>query len=272
MGAGIARVTALSGYKTILYDERADVTSAAVAQIDGALRRKAAEGQKADGARDRGLGTIQAVPELSGCEPADLVVEAITEQQDLKEELFRRLNAICAPETILSSNTSSVPITALARASGRAERFVGIHFMNPAPKIKGVEIIPGRLTSSEVVAAATEFVESLEKVAVLARDYSGFITSRLIAIYLNEAAREVMDGNEPEMVDKAMLHCFNMPIGPCELLDLVGIDVVVHALTVMTRDFGERFQPAPLLRQMVFAGQLGRKAGQGFYRYDTTSR
>lgn len=177
------------------------------------------------------------------------------------------LDKLAPAHAILGTNTSSLPITAIAAATGRPEKVAGIHFMNPVPIMKGVELIKGRVTSQETIKAAAEFTKSLNKVPTIAVDYAGFITSRVLQAYLNEAAYCVMDGNTPQDVDNAMIYCTNMPQGPCALMDLIGIDTMVFILGILEDEFGPKFKVAPLLKQMMRAGHLGRKTGQGFYKY-----
>ncbi len=189
------------------------------------------------------------------------------EIMDLKKSIFKSLDAVCKPDAILASNTSSLPISEIATAVKNPARFIGIHFMNPVPLMKGVEIIVGRHTSAATVLASKEFVKSLGKEACEAVDYAGFIVSRVLDAMLNEAFHCVMDGNKPEDVDKAMKLCCNFPMGPLELADLAGTDIVLHGLETLHREFGQRLLPAPLLVSMVRAGDLGRKTGRGFYDY-----
>jgi 3-hydroxybutyryl-CoA dehydrogenase len=185
----------------------------------------------------------------------------------LKKSIFKQLDSICPEKTILATNTSSLPVTAIADATKRPEGVIGIHFMNPVPVIKGVEVIPGAKTTPDIVAASKDFVKSLGKEPCEAKDLAGFIVSRLVDVLMNEAIRCVMDGNKAEEVDKAMRLCCNFPIGPLELCDLAGADIVLHGTETMYADFGERWAPAPLLKSMVKEGKLGRKTGLGFYDY-----
>ena len=177
------------------------------------------------------------------------------------------MDSICPEHTILASNTSALPISSMATATKRQPKVIGIHFMNPVPIMKGVEMIRGRHTSDETFQASKAFVESLGKEPCEAVDYAGFIVSRILDAMLNEAFYCVMDGNKPEEVDKAMKICANFPMGPLELCDLVGADIVLHGLETLHGEFGDRLLPAPLLTSMVRAGDLGRKTGRGFYGY-----
>ncbi len=185
----------------------------------------------------------------------------------VKKDIFRQLDEICEPDAILGTNTSSLPIGEIATATKRPQKVIGIHFMNPVPVMKGVEVIPGRHTSTDVLEATKAYIKSLGKEPCEARDYAGFIVSRLVDALMNEAILCVMDGNKPEEVDKAVKLCLNHPMGPLELCDLAGADIVMHGLETMYDEFGERLRPAPLLKNMVRSGDFGRKTGRGFYDY-----
>ena len=204
---------------------------------------------------------------MKDAKDTDLVIEAAPEELDLKKNIFKQLDEICPENAILATNTSSLPVGGIAAATRRPEKVVGIHFMNPVPVIKGVEVIPGKPTSKDVLEASKEYVKSLDKEPCEAIDLPGFIVSRLVDVLMNEAIRCVMDGNKPEEVDKAMRLCCNFPIGPIELCDLAGADIVLHGTETMYAEFGERWTPAPLLKSMVQEGKLGRKTGRGFYDY-----
>jgi 3-hydroxybutyryl-CoA dehydrogenase len=199
---------------------------------------------------------------------ADLVVEAAFENLELKQKIFRDLEKCCKSSAIFASNTSALPITEIASFTKCGERLIGIHFMNPVPLMKGVEVIRGQLTSDHTFDIALDFVKSLEKEPILAMDYAGFIVSRLLDVLMNEVVRLVQEGNRPEDIDRAMELCAGHPMGPCKLLDLVGAEIAMHGMETMERDFGERYKPHPLLKKRVLAGLLGKKAGQGFYKYD----
>lgn len=195
------------------------------------------------------------------------MIEAVFEDLELKKKVFKELDEICPPHTILASNTSALPIAAMAAMTKRPDKVLGIHFMNPVPVMRGVEIIRAITTSEETMTIGRKYLQSLGKEVVEAVDYAGFIVSRVLDAMLNEAVKCVMDGNKPEEIDRAMKVCTNFPMGPLELIDLAGVDIVLDGLETMERDFGDRYYPAPLLRQMVRAGHLGRKTKKGFYNY-----
>lgn len=267
MGNGIAQVSAQAGYETVLIDVSADALTQALASIEQMLDGGVKRGKLTAEDREAAMARISTSTDDTSVAQADLVIEAVFEDLDLKKAIFKKLGASCSSQTILATNTSSLPITAIAAATACPERVMGMHFMNPVPLMKGVELIKGRLTATATMETGKRFIESLNKTWVEAIDYAGFIASRVLDIMLNEAVWCVMDGNPPEEVDKAMKVCTNFPMGPLEIIDLAGADILLNVLEVMQKEFGDRYRPAPLLRQMVRAGQVGRKAGIGFYDY-----
>jgi 3-hydroxybutyryl-CoA dehydrogenase len=240
-----------------------------MASIEKGLNRGVARGIISEENKAKILSCITTTTDINGAKDSDLVIEAIPEVLELKMETFKKLDNLCPEHTIFASNTSALPISAMAAATGvkRQAQVVGIHFMNPVPVMKGVEIIRGRHTSDDTLLIARDFVLSLGKEPCEAVDYAGFVVSRILDAMMNEAFHCIMDGNTPEQVDKAMKLCCNFPMGPLELCDLAGADIVLHGLETMQREFGDRLRPAPLLRSMVRAGDLGRKTGCGFYDY-----
>ena len=267
MGNGIAQVSAQAGYNTVLIDVSEDSLSKALASIQKMLDGAVKKGKITAEDKNAAMARIKTSTDDSLGANADLVVEAVFEDLELKKTIFKKLDAMCSSHAILATNTSSLPITAIAAATSRPERVMGMHFMNPVPLMKGVELIKARQTSTETMDIGKKFIESINKEWVEAVDYAGFVASRILDIMLNEAILCVMDGNKPEEIDKAMKVCTNFPMGPLELIDLAGADVLLNVLDVMQKEFGERYRPAPLLRQMVRAGHTGRKAGRGFYDY-----
>lgn len=267
MGSGIIQVAAQSGYQVTMQDVSDNFLSAARQRIEKNLARMAEKNKISVEEKESTLARISATTSLDAVADADLIIEAVPEKLDLKVGIFEQLDKLAPSHAILASNTSSLPITAIAAATKRPQQVVGMHFMNPVPVMKGVELIRGRVTSQETIEAATEFVKSIKKYSTVAEDYAGFITSRILNAYLNEAAYTVMDGNSPKDVDDGMVYCTNMPQGPCALMDLVGIDIIVYVLGILEGEFGPKFKAAPLLKQMVRAGHLGRKTGRGFYEY-----
>lgn len=268
MGRGIAQVSAQAGYQVALFDMNKDAVKKALAGIadmltKGIERKKITEQQKNDT-----LKRISVAASLKeACGEAQLVVEAVFENIEIKKKMFSEMEPFVSAETILATNTSSLPITAIAAATKTPFRVIGIHFMNPVPLMKGVEVIPGLATSPDVTNAAMQFVESLGKIPAKAVDYPGFIASRLLDVMMNEAVYAVMDGNNPADIDKAMKVCLNFPMGPLELADLAGLDILLNVMETMQKEFGDKYKPAPLLTKMVRAGYLGRKAGRGFFEY-----
>ena len=267
MGSGIAQVTAEAGYSVILMDVKEELTNKSVAGIEKRLDRKIEKGESKENDKKSVMSRIKTSIDIQDSRDADLVIEAIPEVIDLKINAFRELDNICQKNAILASNTSTIPISNFGAATKRQPNVIGIHFMNPVPIMKGVEIIPTRYTSDETTKLSIDFIKSLGKEPCQAKDYAGFIVSRLVDALINEAVHCVRDGNLPEEIDKAMRLCCNFPIGPLELCDLSGADIVLHGMETMHAEFGERFQPAPILSSMVRSGDLGRKTGRGFYEY-----
>jgi len=267
MGNGIAQVSAQAGYRVILLDVYDSALEKGMSTVHKMLNGAVDRGKMSATDRDATLSRITPSTEFSLTAQADLVIEAAPENLELKTDLFKRLDTACPPHTILATNTSSLPIAAIAAATSRPAKVLGMHFMNPVPLMKGVEIIKALLTSTETMDTGKTFVESLGKIWVEAVDYAGFIASRVLDVMLNEAVWCVMDGNKPEEIDKAMRVCTNFPMGPLELIDLAGADILLNVLEILQKEFGDKYRPAPLLRQMVRAGHTGRKAGRGFYDY-----
>jgi 3-hydroxybutyryl-CoA dehydrogenase len=267
MGNGIAQVSAQAGYNVTMSDIKDEFLSKGIATIEKSLDRLVKKETIQESEKAAIIARIKTTIDLKDAADADLIIEAAPEELNLKINIFKQLDEICKADAILATNTSSLPIGAIAAATARPEKVIGIHFMNPVPVMKGVEVIPARHTSKDVLEASKEYVKSIGKEPCEARDYAGFIVSRLVDAIMNEAFYCVMDGNRPEEVDKAVKLCLNHPMGPLELCDLAGADVVLHGLETMYAEFGERLMPAPLLKNMVRSGDLGRKTGRGFYDY-----
>ena len=267
MGSGIAQIVAQAGFNVTLNDLRADLLEKAVRSIEKSLQKAVDKGKLTPDQKESSLKRIGTTTDVTSARSCDLVIEAVFEEISVKKKVFEELDRLCPEHTIFATNTSSLPVSAIASATKRPSKVVGVHFMNPVPLIKGVEIIRAIGTSPETFEIAKEFVLRIGKEPVEAVDYAGFIVSRVLDAMLNEAVRCVMDGNRPEEVDKAMKICTNFPMGPLELIDLAGADIVLHGLETMEKDLGDHFHPSPLLIQMVRAGYLGRKTGRGFYKY-----
>jgi 3-hydroxybutyryl-CoA dehydrogenase len=268
MGNGIAQVSAVAGYEVYLHDIKEEALEKGLEAIKKSLSKLASKGKVSSQEMDAALARIRPTTDLrEACKGADLVVECVFENLELKKKIFSDLGQHTRPEAILGSNTSAIPITEIASGIARADKVIGIHFMNPVPLMKGVEIIRGQLTSEETMKTALAFVRSLGKDPGVAVDFAGFIASRLIDVLLNETMKLIQEGNSPEDIDKVVELCLGHPMGPCKLLDLVGAEIAMHGMQTMERDFGPAYKPHPLLTKRVLAGLLGKKTGKGFYEY-----
>jgi 3-hydroxybutyryl-CoA dehydrogenase len=270
MGAGIAHVAALAGRKVVLLDVSPDVVKKGLKTIEKNLGRQVEKGKVTAEARDAALARVTAATEVSAFADADLVVEAVVENEAVKKDLFGRLDAVVKSSGILASNTSSISITRLAAATKRPERFIGMHFMNPVPVMTLVEVIRGAATSDETTASVVALAQAMGKTPLACRDFPGFVSNRVLMPMLNEAFYVLHEGiATPEAVDGIMKLGMNHPMGPLTLADFIGLDTCLAILRVLHGGLGDdKYRPCPLLVQMVDAGWLGRKAGRGVYRYD----
>ena len=269
MGGGITQVAAQAGLATTVVEANTELLDRGLGAIRRNLDGLVAKGRLDAEARDAAWGRITGSVQLDDLREADIVIEAITENVALKKETFGKLDRICPPHALLASNTSSCTITELAAATRRPAQVLGLHFFNPAPVMKLVEVVRTILTSEETIKAAGAFVQALGKTPVAAQDTTGFIVNRLLVPYLLEAIRLLEAGIATrEDIDQAMKLGCGYPMGPFTLLDLVGLDTTLFVAEVMFDEFREaRFAPPPLLKRMVMAGHLGRKSGKGFYDY-----
>jgi 3-hydroxybutyryl-CoA dehydrogenase len=270
MGSGIAQVAAQHGLEVVLADASSDLARKAVEKLGVTLARLVEKGKLAAAERDAALARIRPAASLEDCARADLAVEAIVENEDVKKELLGRLDGLLAPHAILASNTSSISITALAASTRRPDRFIGMHWMNPPPVMALIEIIRGLQTSDATYQAVADLSRRFGKTVVTSRDSPGFIVNRILIPLLNEACFALQEGlASAEDIDAAVKLGLNHPMGPLTLADFVGLDTCLAIAEVLHRELGDpKYRPAPLLRQHVAAGWVGRKAGRGFYRYD----
>ncbi len=271
MGNGIAHVFAQAGFPVTMIDVSTEALSKGRATIEKNLDRQLKKGTLDAAQRDATLGRLTTADSLNAARDARLIVEAATENVDLKFRIFRELDGIAPQGAILASNTSSISITEIAQRTSRPELVVGMHFMNPVPVMKLVEIIRGLATSDETTRRVVDLSRTLGKTPVEVNDYPGFVSNRVLMPMINEAVYCVMEGvGQPEAVDQVMTLGMNHPMGPLALADLIGLDTCVAILEVLHRGLGDpKYRPCPLLRKYVAAGWLGRKSGRGFYTYPT---
>ena len=269
MGAGIAQTAITSGYEVTLREVDDGLVGRGVENITKRLASLVQKGKLDAGTRDAALARLHPTTSLEAAGRADFVIEAITENFEAKRDLFKRLDAICRPEAILASNTSSIPVTRMAAATKRPDRFIGMHFFNPVPVMPLVELTRGRDTSDATLAATLELSKSLGKTPITSLDYPGFIVNRMLVPFINEAIRALMEGlGTREDIDQGAKLGLHHPMGPLELADFVGLDTHLYICGVLYEGLHDpRFAAPPLLRQLVDAGHYGRKTGRGFYRY-----
>lgn len=269
MGSGIAQACAQAGYDVVNIDTFDAAIEKAKANIEKLFSKKVAKGSMTEEKKAEILGRLTYSGNFEDVKGAFLVVEAVPEKIEIKKDTFKKIDAVADPETVLVSNTSGLSISEIASVTGRPDKVMGAHFFYPAPVMKLLELVRGLVTSDETYAVVKEFAAKIGKTTVDAPEYPGFLVNRILVPMQNEGAFMVMEGCKPEDVDNAMKLGCNHPMGPCELTDFVGIDVMLATMTGLYNGFHDsKYRPCPLLETMVKAGHLGKKSGQGFYKYD----
>jgi len=269
MGNGIAQVSAVAGYEVFLRDIEDSFIQKGMANIEKSLSRMVKAGKMQEQEVPKILGRLKTTTDLKkAVQDADLVVEAIPENLELKKQIFRDLDAFCRPQAILGSNTSNFSITAIAAATNRPQQVIGLHYFNPPAMMRLIEVVRGVETSEETLQTALEFAKKSGKETVICKDSQGFITSRIINLWLTEAERILEEGIATrEDIDKACRLAFNHPMGPFELADFSGLDTKLYVSDALNQSFGDRFRSSQSLKNLVSAGHLGRKAGKGWFKY-----
>ena len=269
MGTGIAQICAQSGIGVHLYDNNSEILSQSLKKIQKGLDTFMRKGILSSETCSHSLSIIRKMSSFEdSVRDVDMVIEAVPEELDLKKSIFNRMDEMTSPETIFATNTSSISITQIATATKRANKVIGIHFFIPVPIVKGVEIIPGLETSDDTVETVMEFVKKIGKEALIAKDFPGFIVNRLLPLLVNECFYLLWQGlASAEDIDRACTLMLQHPIGPMRMADYVGLDTVLHVLEYLYRELGEKYNPCPLLKQLVYAGHYGRKTGKGVYDY-----
>lgn len=269
MGNGITQVAACAGYEVVMIDIKQEFVDRGVSAIEKSLAKLVSKERMSKEDADSARARISTAIDRSACHDVDLAIEAVPEILDLKLSIFSELDQICKPECILASNTSSISISEIAAATSRPEKVIGMHFMNPVPIMKLVEIINGKQTSDETNSAVIAAADKMGKTALSCNDSPGFVSNRILCPMLNEAILTLQEGvAKPEAIDGIMKLGMNHPIGPLALSDLIGLDTVLHIMNVLHEGLGDdKYAPATLLLEMVEQGKLGRKSGEGFYNY-----
>ena len=271
MGSGIAQVCAMAGYDVYMNDLKLEFLDRGYSTISKNLTRSVDKGRMTADEKDQVLGRLTRTTTLEDAKHVDIVIEAAVENMDIKKKIFAQLDTIAPAHAILATNTSSLPITEIAAATNRPEKVIGMHFMNPVPVMKLVEIIRGLQTADEVYGAIEDMTKKLSKVPVEVNDFPGFVSNRVLMPMINEAIFTVYEGvATPEAIDEVMKLGMNHPMGPLTLADFIGLDTCLYIMETLHEGFGDdKYRPCPLLRKYVKAGWLGRKTGRGFYTYET---
>ena len=268
MGSGIAQVAARSGYGVILEDVNEELVQGGLGRIRERLEKMVSEERLEPKEKESALANLGGATSLSDCGNADLIIECATEKDEIKKQIFRELDRLCRQDAIFATNTSAIAITRLARATERPERFIGMHFMNPAYRMKLVEVVKGLATAEDTVNTVKEVAGRMGKTPVVVSDFPGFVASRLIMHMLNDAIFCLQQGvASREGIDTIMRLGANHPMGPLELADYIGLDICLATLELLHAELGEKYRPCIMLRKMVEGGYLGRKSGKGFYEY-----
>jgi 3-hydroxybutyryl-CoA dehydrogenase len=273
MGTGVAQNLAQTGHRVVLVDTDTEILDRALATMERNARFSALLGGPAVDVDDL-LAAVTPGVGVAALAEVDFVVENITENWDLKRELYAELDRVCQPSTVFVVNTSAIPITRVAAVTGRPDRVVGVHFMNPVPMKTAVELIPGHHTSEQTVRKTRDLLAAMGKKAIAVKDSCGFVSNRVLMLTVNEAAYLVHEGvASADTVDEVFRSCFGHPMGPLETADLIGVDTILYSIQVLYENFADsKYRPCPLLRRMTDAGLHGRKTGAGFYTYDRNGR